>query len=85
MKGMGRLLGIGIANLINIFNPQMIVIGGGVKDAWPLFMEVAREEIKKRAFEYPAARTQIVQSMLGDDAGMIGAAALAFQKLNAVH
>jgi glucokinase len=83
MKDMGRLLGIGIANLINIFNPEMIVIGGGVKDAWPLFIEAVREEIKKRAFEYPAARTQIVPSVLGDDAGMIGAAALAFQKLNA--
>lgn len=85
MKDMGRLLGIGIANLINIFNPEMIVIGGGVKDAWPLFIEATRGEIKKRAFEYPAARTQIVPSVLGDDAGMIGAAALAFQKLNAVH
>jgi glucokinase len=84
MKEMGRLLGIGIANLINIFNPEMIVIGGGVKDAWPLFIEVVREEIKQRAFEYPAARTQIVPSVLGDDAGMIGAAALAFQKLNVV-
>jgi len=85
MNDMGRLLGIGIANLINIFNPEMIVIGGGVKDAWPLFMKAVREEIKKRAFEYPAARTQIVPSVLGDDAGMIGAAALAFQKLNAVR
>jgi glucokinase len=85
MKEMGHLLGIGIANLINIFNPEMIVIGGGVKDAWPLFIEAARVEIKKRAFEYPAARTQIVPSVLGDDAGMIGAAALAFQKLNAEH
>jgi len=85
MKGMGRLLGIGIANLINIFNPEMIVIGGGVKDAWPFFIEATRAEIKKRAFEYPAARTQIVTSVLGDDAGMIGAAALAFQKLNTVH
>lgn len=85
MKDMGRLLGIGIANLVNIFNPELIVIGGGVKDAWHLFIEATREEIKKRAFEYPAERTQIVPSMLGDDAGMIGAAALAFQKLNAVH
>jgi len=85
MKDMGRMLGIGIANLINIFNAEMIVVGGGVKDAWPLFIGTAREEIKKRAFEYPAARTQIVPSVLGDDAGMIGAAALAFQKLKTVH
>ena len=84
MKGMGRLLGIGIANLINIFNPEMIVIGGRVKDAWPLFIDAMREEVKKRAFEYPAARTQIVPSVLGDDAGMIGAAALVFQELHCV-
>ncbi len=85
LKDMGRLLGIGIANLINIFNPEMIVIGGGVKDAWPLFIDATRVEIRKRAFEYPAARTQIVPSLLGDDAGMVGAAALAYQKLNTVH
>lgn len=80
MKNMGRMLGIGIANLINIFNPQMIVIGGGVKDAWPLFIGATREEIMKRAFQVPAERTQIVPSLLGDDAGMVGAAAAALQK-----
>jgi glucokinase len=81
MQGMGRLLGIGIANLINIFNPEMIVIGGGVKDAWPLFIGAARDEIRKRAFEVPAARTEIVPSRLGDDAGMVGAAAAALQRI----
>jgi glucokinase len=80
MKNMGRILGIGIANLINIFNPEMVVIGGGVKDAWPLFIDSTRAEIRKRAFEVPAARTEIVPSKLGDDAGMVGAAAAALQK-----
>lgn len=82
MNEMGRMLGIGIASLINIFNPQRIVIGGGVKDAWPLFIVSAREEIMKRAFEVPAKRTEIVPSLLGDDAGMVGAAAVAFQQQN---
>lgn len=80
MQDMGRILGIGIANLINIFNPEMVVIGGGVKDAWPLFIDSTRAEIRKRAFEVPAARTEIVPSKLGDDAGMVGAAAAALQK-----
>jgi glucokinase len=80
MHEMGRALGIGIANLINIFNPEMVVIGGGVKEAWPLFIEAVRDEVRKRAFEYPAERTQIVPSVLGDDAGMVGAAAVALQK-----
>jgi glucokinase len=80
MEDMGRYLGIGIANLINIFNPEMIVVGGGVKEAWPLFIDATRDEVRKRAFEYPAERTRIVPSVLGDDAGMIGAAAVALQK-----
>jgi glucokinase len=81
MKDMGSMLGIGIANLINIFNPNMIVIGGGVKDAWDLFIGATHEEIMKRAFQVPAERTEIVPSLLGDDAGMIGAAAGALQKI----
>ncbi len=79
MKDMGRMLGIGIASLINIFNPERIVVGGGVKDAWPLFIGATREEIMKRAFAVPAKRTEIVPSELGDDAGMVGAAAVAFE------
>ncbi len=81
MEEMGRYLGIGIANLINIFNPEMVVIGGGVKDAWPLFIEATRDEVRERAFAYPAERTRIVPSVLGDEAGMIGAAGVALQKV----
>ncbi len=80
MKDMGRMLGIGIASLINIFNPERIVVGGGVKDAWPLFIDATRDEIIKRAFEVPAKRTEIVPSRLGDDAGMVGAAAVALER-----
>jgi len=84
MKDMGRMLGIGIASLINIFNPERIVVGGGVKDAWPLFIGATREEIMKRAFAVPAKRTEIVPSQLGDDAGMVGAAAVALELQKAV-
>ena len=80
MKDTGAMLGIGIANLINIFNPHMIVIGGGVKEAWELFIGATNEEIMRRAFQVPAERTKIVPSLLGDDAGMIGAAAAALHK-----
>lgn len=82
MELMGRSLGIGIANLINIFNPEMVVIGGGVREAWPLFIDAARREILQRAFAYPAERTKLVPSELGDDAGMVGAAAVAFDRMN---
>lgn len=77
MQDMGRILGIGIASLINIFNPERIVIGGGVKEAWALFIDAVRKEITRRAFEAPAKRTEIVPALLGDDAGIIGAAAVA--------
>ena len=82
MEQMGRSLGIGIANLINIFNPEMVVIGGGVREAWPLFIQAAKREILQRAFAFPAERTKLVPSVLGDDAGMVGAAAVAFQMMN---
>jgi glucokinase len=75
---MGVYLGIAMANLINIFNPEMIVIGGGVSAAWELFAGHARAEVMKRAFPVPAQRSKIVRAECGDDAGLIGAAWLAF-------
>jgi glucokinase len=80
MQATGRYLGIGIANLINIFNPEMVVIGGGVKDAWDLFFNDTHTEVLKRAFAVPGHRARIVPSQLGDDAGMVGAAAVALQR-----
>lgn len=80
LKETGRYLGIGIANLVNIFNPQKVVIGGGVKEAWDLFIGATRLEVRKRAFEVPAERTQIVASLLSDDAGIVGAAAIALRR-----
>ena len=80
MRDTGRYLGIGIASLINIFNPEMVVLGGGVKDAWDLFIDSTRAEVMKRAFDIPARRARIVPSELGDDAGMVGAAAVALQR-----
>jgi len=74
----GVYLGIAMANLVNIFNPEMIVIGGGVSAAWELFAQHARTEVMKRAFPVPAQRCQIVRAECGDDAGLIGAAWLAF-------
>lgn len=76
---MGAYLGIAMANLINVFNPEMIVIGGGVSAAWELFAGPARAEVMKRAFPVPAQRCQIVPAECGGDAGLIGAAWLAFQ------
>lgn len=75
---MGVYLGIAMSNLVNILNPEMIVVGGGVSAAWELFAGHARAEVMKRAFPVPAQRCQIVRAECGDDAGLIGAAWLAF-------
>jgi len=77
-KRMGVYLGIGIANLINILNPEMIVIGGGVANGWELFDKSMRQQVAERAFPLLAARVQIVRAECGDDAGLLGAARLGF-------
>ncbi len=76
----GAYLGTAMANAVNIFNPEMIVIGGGVSAAWDLFAQHAREEVMKRAFPVPAGRCQIVRAECGDDAGLLGAAWLEFNR-----
>ncbi|QYO62977.1 ROK family protein [Leptolyngbya sp. 7M] len=75
---MGEALGIAIAGFINIFNPEVIVIGGGLSGAWDMFSGSMRETIKARAFRRPAERAKLVRAELGDDSGMIGAASLVF-------
>jgi glucokinase len=77
-RRMGVYLGIGLANLINILNPEMIVIGGGVVNAWELFAKDMNHQVAERAFPLPAALVKIVPGECGDDAGLLGAARLAF-------
>lgn len=71
---MGRYLGITLAGLVNTFNPDMIIIGGGVASGWDAFIEPLSKEIKYRAFSEPAERAKVVRSQLGDMAGILGAA-----------
>src|SRR5262245_28288677 len=73
----GRFLGIACANLINLLNPQTIVVGGGVMASGDLLLGPARAEVRKRAFGPAALNCPIVQSQLWPDAGLIGAALLA--------
>ncbi|MBV9217611.1 MAG: ROK family protein [Acidobacteria bacterium] len=75
---MGRYLGITLGGLVNTFNPELIVIGGGAAAAWDAFIAPLNAEIKYRAFDGSAARARIVKGMLGDDAGILGAARSAF-------
>lgn len=76
MEETGMLLGIGLANLGNIFNPDIVVIGGGVAGAFDLLIGPARSEMKKRAMPGILESMTIVPAELGSDAGSIGAAGL---------
>ncbi|HYX30611.1 MAG TPA: ROK family protein [Pyrinomonadaceae bacterium] len=75
---MGGYLGVGLANLINILNPEMIVIGGGVANGWDLFAHELRRQVDEHAFPLPTSEVQIVLAECGDDAGLLGAALLGF-------
>lgn len=70
-------LGIGLANLINIFNPEMIIIGGGMAQMGDMLLEVARKVAVGKAFQLPAQRVCIIPSQLGYNSALLGAAAFA--------
>lgn len=79
----GTRLGVGLASLANIFNPDLMVIGGGVIAAGELLLEPARDELRRRALP-PMNETPVVEAELGNDAGMIGAAEMALEESGAV-
>ena len=80
---MGWALGIGLANLINIFNYPLFLLSGGMLPAWDAFAPTMMEEIRKRSFTFRNTETRVERATLGNQAGLIGAAYLPFlsQKL----
>jgi glucokinase len=78
----GGRLGVALASFANIFDPDVIVIGGGVGAAGELLLEPAREQVRSRALP-PMNEVPVVAAELGADAGMIGAAAMALSELEA--
>jgi glucokinase len=79
-RRVGRYLGIALGGLVNVLNPEAIVIGGGAAAGWDLFIESLRREIDYRAFQQPAERVRLRRSQLADDAGLVGIAKLAGEK-----
>lgn len=73
----GARLGVGIANVINIFNPEVIVVGGGVIAAGDLMLDSAREVAMARALAPSKDMAEIVPARFGAESGMLGAAVLA--------
>jgi glucokinase len=81
----GRRLGEGIAGLVNVLDPQVVVVGGGAIVAGDLLLEPARASFRD-AVEGPEFRPRVplVAAELGNDAGAVGAAALALEELGRV-
>jgi len=73
----GRWLGIGLAGFVNIFNPEVIAVGGGAMAAGELILETAREEVHLRARRPSRDLVEIKEATLGPRSGLLGAAALA--------
>ena len=70
-------LGIGVANAISTFDPEMIIIGGGVSKAGDIVFDTVKKVVNKRCFKSMAESCEIVPAGLGSDAGVMGAVALA--------
>jgi glucokinase len=77
----GARLGVALSTFVNVFNPEVIVIGGGVLAAGELLLAPARRVVAERALPPSRDEVRIVAARFGVEAGMIGAAALAFDAL----
>ena len=73
-------IGAGLVNIIHCFNPEMIILGGGVAQMGPMLMEPALHVVQERAMKAPRASVRIVQAQLGANAGLIGAGALIYYR-----
>lgn len=62
---------------MNFFNPERIILGGGLVEAVDLYYDVCKQEITKIALPIPAKNLKLVRSQLGDNAGVVGAALMA--------
>lgn len=78
LEGIGRYLGAGIGSLVNIFNPELVVIGGGFAAARDFVLDPAREILEREALAGAGYRVPIVRAELGTAAGLIGAGLVAF-------
>jgi glucokinase len=81
LDSMGRYLGSGIGTLVNIFYPELVVIGGGFAAAGDYILEPAREVLRREALVHAGEHIPIVRAELGTAAGLIGAGLVAFDAL----
>ena len=84
LEEVGTYIGIAVSNTIHTLNPQRVVFGGGVMAAGELLMAPIRRTVREHVFLVPVQRVELVMAQLGDNAGLIGAAAWAQSKAGPV-
>lgn len=77
----GYYLGVGLANLMNIFNPELIVSGGGLSDIGDMLLKPAFKVARERAYKEVFAAARFASAELGRNSGVLGAAAFALQEI----
>jgi predicted NBD/HSP70 family sugar kinase len=77
----GKDLGVRIAFLVNLFNKEIVIVGGGLEKAGDILFDPIKEAVKRFAFEEPAGSVKISPTMLGDDSVVLGSAALAAREV----
>ncbi len=82
LEHIGFHLGVGISDLVNVFNPEVVVVGGGFAEAGELLLASARKVVAERALLPARDVVAIVEAELGPDAGLVGAALVAFDALD---
>ncbi len=84
LAGIGRKLGAGIATFVNVFEPELVVVGGGFGEAGELLLGPAREVVAREGLVPGRDTVRIVEAKLGVEAGVVGAATIAFEALGGV-
>ena len=80
LAGASHYLGLGIINLVSIINPEMIMVGGSVAQIGNLLLDPVRRMVKDKTFPLMVKNLKIVRARLGEDAGLVGAAAYALDQ-----
>jgi glucokinase len=80
-----RYLGMGIANIVSMLNPRVIVLGGGLMQAADLFLDQIHQTMREWAQPIAAQQVRIEVTSLGEDAGLFGAARLALESISAIN